>query len=109
MGELAPERLDADEPGKLVVRHDKASRPAVARMSASQCPPEFAVRAGAEKRRQILVNLLSYTVKFADAGRRIKASCAAEGACVAVRIRDTEIGIPADKRGRSSPLRRARA
>ncbi len=64
------------------------------------CRPAAAVRADAEKLRQILVNLLSNAVKFTDRGGRIDLSCdvshsAARGGRVAVVVRDTGIGIPA--------------
>ena len=66
-------------------------------------PRGLAARADAEKLRQILVNLLSNAIKFTDArdGRagRIELSCAADGDRVVVRVRDTGIGIPADKVG----------
>jgi PAS domain S-box-containing protein len=60
------------------------------------CDGELAARADPEKLRQILVNLLSNAVKFTDAGR-IEVWCGPEGDMVAVRVRDTGIGIPADK------------
>jgi signal transduction histidine kinase len=64
---------------------------------------DLVVRADAEKLRQVLVNLLSNAVKFTDAreGRagRIELSCDARDGTVAVRVRDTGIGIPADKLG----------
>ncbi|HEX2202615.1 MAG TPA: ATP-binding protein [Longimicrobium sp.] len=60
-------------------------------------PPGLAVRADAEKVRQILVNLLSNAVKFTDRGGRVELSCEAEGERVRVLVRDTGIGIPADQ------------
>ena len=55
------------------------------------------MRADAEKLRQILVNLLSNAVKFTDAGGRIEMSFEFEDSRVVIRVRDTGIGIPADK------------
>ncbi len=66
-------------------------------LAVTDCPPDLQVRADAEKLRQIVVNLLSNAVKFTDAGGRIEVSCARDGARVGVRVRDTGIGIPADK------------
>jgi PAS domain S-box-containing protein len=63
----------------------------------STCPPGLAVRADAEKLRQILVNLLSNAVKFTDSGGRVELGCAAAGDHVQVTVRDTGIGIPADQ------------
>jgi signal transduction histidine kinase len=66
-------------------------------LGAATCPDDLAVRADPEKLRQVLVNLLSNAIKFTDPGGRIAVGCAARGATVDVRIRDTGIGIPADK------------
>jgi PAS domain S-box-containing protein len=61
------------------------------------CAPDIVARADPEKLRQILVNLLSNAVKFTDAGGRVEMSCVADAARVHIRVRDTGIGIPADK------------
>ena len=66
-------------------------------LSVAECSPDLAVRADREKLRQILVNLLSNAVKFTPSGGRIEISCAADAKVVTVRVRDTGIGIPADK------------
>ena len=62
----------------------------------SDCPADLAVRADAEKLRQILVNLLSNAVKFTDHGT-IELACGVDGGQVVVRVRDTGIGIPPEK------------
>jgi signal transduction histidine kinase len=59
--------------------------------------PSLAARADAEKLRQILVNLLSNAIKFTDPGGRIDISCLREDGRVRVHVRDTGIGIPAEK------------
>ncbi|HEX6039312.1 ATP-binding protein [Longimicrobium sp.] len=69
-------------------------------LSVAPCPPTLAVRADPEKVRQILVNLLSNAVKFTDRGGRVELSCEADGERVAVRVRDTGIGIAADQMDR---------
>ena len=65
------------------------------------CAPELVVRADAEKVRQVLVNLLTNAVKFTDRGGSIEVSCVAPHAgphpAAAVLVRDTGIGIAADK------------
>ncbi|PYP76884.1 MAG: hypothetical protein DMD35_17505 [Gemmatimonadetes bacterium] len=61
------------------------------------CPPTVVARADAEKLRQILVNLLSNAVKFTDSGGRVEMSCSQDAEHVRIRVRDTGIGIPADK------------
>ncbi len=66
-------------------------------LAVTDCPHALEVRADAEKLRQIVVNLLSNAVKFTDRGGRVEVSCAREDARVAIRVRDTGIGIPADK------------
>jgi PAS domain S-box-containing protein len=66
-------------------------------LSVADCPHALEVRADAEKLRQIVVNLLSNAIKFTDRGGRVEVSCAGDGARVAIRVRDTGIGIPADK------------
>ena len=60
-------------------------------------PPELVARADAEKLQQILVNLLSNAVKFTESGGRVDLSYSTNGSVALVRVRDTGIGIPADK------------
>ena len=55
------------------------------------------VRADGEKLRQVLVNLLSNAVKFTDPGGRVETSCVVQDGRVHIHVRDTGIGIPADK------------
>jgi signal transduction histidine kinase len=55
------------------------------------------VRADSEKARQILLNLLSNAVKFTERGLvRVEVSTAG-AEHVAVRVRDTGVGIPAER------------
>ena len=61
------------------------------------CGPGLTVRADRDKLQQILVNLLSNAVKFTDSGGRIEVSCEDTRNQVAIRVRDTGIGIPSDK------------
>jgi signal transduction histidine kinase/PAS domain-containing protein len=63
----------------------------------AECPPDLAVRADAEKLRQVLVNLLSNAVKFTDRGGRIALACAAAGDRVELTVRDTGLGIAPDQ------------
>ncbi|HEX8322211.1 ATP-binding protein [Longimicrobium sp.] len=46
---------------------------------------------------QVLLNLLSNAIKFTPAGGRIEVSCQPAADTVAIRVRDTGIGIPGDK------------
>jgi PAS domain S-box-containing protein len=61
------------------------------------CPPELTARADAEKLRQILINLVSNAIKFTDRGGRIELTCQPDGEFVHLAVRDTGIGIPAEK------------
>jgi signal transduction histidine kinase len=62
-----------------------------------ECPDDVVVRADGEKLRQVLVNLLSNAMKFTDPGGRIDLLHEAAGGRVRLVIRDTGIGIPAEK------------
>ncbi len=54
-------------------------------------------RADPERVTQILVNLLSNAIKFTPAGGHIGTDCSATGDTVLLHVRDTGIGIAADK------------
>jgi PAS domain S-box-containing protein len=66
-------------------------------LSVAGCEPQVTARADADKLRQILVNLLSNAVKFTDRGGRVELACGSAEGVVAVTVRDTGIGIPADQ------------
>jgi signal transduction histidine kinase len=68
-------------------------------LDVGECPPDLAVRADPEKLRQVLVNLLGNAVKFTDPGGHVTAAGERGDAGVAIRVRDTGVGIPADKLG----------
>src|SRR5207247_5135871 len=55
------------------------------------------VRADGVKVRQIVLNLLSNSIKFTKAGGQIGVSCETGDRRVAICVRDTGVGIPADK------------
>jgi signal transduction histidine kinase len=63
------------------------------------CPDDVFVRADHEKLGQILLNLLSNAVKFTPTGGQIEFACAANEDTVSIAVRDTGIGIPADRFG----------
>jgi signal transduction histidine kinase len=58
---------------------------------------EEAVRADPEKVHQILLNLLSNSIKFTPPMGRISLEAALEGNCAIIEVRDTGVGIPAEK------------
>ena len=61
-------------------------------------PPEDAVvAADAEKVQQILLNLLSNAAKFTAPGGQVTLDCALGDGTVDLYVRDTGVGIPADK------------
>ena len=67
------------------------------KFAVGNCDSDLAARADADKVRQILVNLLSNAVKFTDSGGSVDVTCEADASHVRLRVRDTGMGIPADK------------
>jgi PAS domain S-box-containing protein len=57
----------------------------------------YAVRADRDKLLQILVNLLTNAIKYTQPGGSITIECDAEDGAVSIRVRDTGVGIPADR------------
>jgi signal transduction histidine kinase len=73
-------------------------------LAIDDCPGNLTVRADPEKLRQVLVNLLSNAIKFTNAraglAGDVSVTCAAgPDGRVTIRVRDTGIGIAADKLG----------
>ena len=61
------------------------------------CPDEDAALGDRAKIEQVLVNLLSNAMKFTEAGGHIDVTCTARADRVLLAVRDTGVGIPADK------------
>jgi signal transduction histidine kinase len=61
------------------------------------CDAALTVRADREKLQQILLNLLSNAIKFTPAGGRIRIECEERDTTVRIRVRDTGVGISADR------------
>ena len=61
------------------------------------CPPTLAIRADEEKVQQIILNLLTNSIKFTDEGGRIEITCEEEGDFVAINVVDTGRGIAPEK------------
>jgi signal transduction histidine kinase len=55
------------------------------------------VRADPDKLRQILLNVLTNSVKFTEPGGQVSVHCVTEPTQVAVRVTDTGCGIPAEQ------------
>jgi signal transduction histidine kinase len=59
--------------------------------------PAVTVRADRDRLEQVVLNLLGNAVKFTEPGGSIVLEWSAEGGRVAIRVRDTGRGIPAEK------------
>jgi PAS domain S-box-containing protein len=59
--------------------------------------PALTIMADAEKTQQILLNLLSNAIKFTPEGGSIRVTAMADGEWVRIAVRDTGVGVPADK------------
>ena len=67
----------------------------------SKCDPQPVARADKEKVRQVLLNLLSNSIKFTERGGRVEVSCEArDGQVVVIQVRDTGVGIPPNELAR---------
>jgi PAS domain S-box-containing protein len=67
------------------------------RFTRDACADELKVRADEEKLGQILLNLLSNAIRFTAEEGTISISCEARGDVGLIDVRDTGIGIPADR------------
>ena len=63
----------------------------------AQCDPGLAVRADAEKVKQVVLNLLSNATKFTARGGRIGVTCTADRDEVRIVVSDSGHGIPAEQ------------
>ena len=61
------------------------------------CDGQFTARADREKVIQILVNLLSNSIKFTPAGGRILVDCTRTSSAILLRVTDSGMGIAAEK------------
>jgi chemotaxis family two-component system sensor kinase Cph1 len=69
------------------------------RFTVSVCDPSHSVLADPEKLRQIMLNLLTNSLKFTAAGGSVTISCVPEGAFIAIAVEDTGRGIAAEGLG----------
>jgi signal transduction histidine kinase len=68
------------------------------RLEMPECDGHLSVRADRDKLRQILLNLVSNAVKFTPEGGRIVLDCVRANNTVRLRVSDTGIGIPEDRK-----------
>jgi PAS domain S-box-containing protein len=61
------------------------------------CEPGIRVHADPERVRQVLLNLLTNAIKFTPSGGSIDVTCDADQKRVFMRVKDSGMGIPADK------------
>jgi signal transduction histidine kinase len=66
-------------------------------LSIDPCDPSLCVRGDRERARQIVLNLVANAIKFTPAGGWIRLGCEADGARVAIRVRDNGPGIAPEK------------
>jgi signal transduction histidine kinase len=62
-----------------------------------RCPDDLLVRADQEKLQQIVINLLSNAIKFTPSEGTITMDCEVVGDHVLIRVRDSGVGIPAER------------
>jgi PAS domain S-box-containing protein len=66
-------------------------------LAAGPVPPGFALRADAMRLKQVLLNLLTNGIKYNQAGGRVELTARVAGDTGLIDIRDTGIGLPADR------------
>ena len=79
---------------------DHPAQPAVVPLRAVQVvlrPPGIAGLGDVSKTEQILINLVSNAVNFTEGGGKITIGCGFADSGVWIRVRDTGVGIPAEK------------
>jgi signal transduction histidine kinase len=67
--------------------------------SCDPMPDGVSARADTEKVRQVLLNLLANAVKFTGVGGGVHVTCDHDDTRIYIRVSDTGIGIPIDRRG----------
>ncbi|HEU0053878.1 MAG TPA: ATP-binding protein, partial [Longimicrobium sp.] len=99
-----PLRLEAVDVGEALAGLEPLVAPQLAaralRYACVSPPAPLAARADPERMQQVLLNLLSNAVKFTEPGGRVRVEAARgeDGRTVEIRVRDTGIGIPPEKR-----------
>jgi PAS domain S-box-containing protein len=96
--EYQPARMQVEESIRAVVAmiEPQSAEKQVALVVAG-CPDDLVAFADPPRVEQIILNLCSNAVKFTEAGGTVTISCGTRGDAVAVVVRDTGVGIPADQ------------
>ncbi|HSU93156.1 MAG TPA: ATP-binding protein, partial [Gemmatimonadaceae bacterium] len=66
-------------------------------LSSERASPLLLVQADRQKAEQIVLNLMSNSIKFTPEGGSIRVRCTADGAFVCFAVEDSGIGVPVDK------------
>jgi PAS domain S-box-containing protein len=83
---------------EALVAPQARSRQLSLELGARGCPPDVLVRADREKLQQVVLNLLGNAIKFTAPGGRLTMECEPQGDdLVAVRVRDTGVGIAPER------------
>ncbi|MEO6210856.1 MAG: PAS domain-containing sensor histidine kinase [Gemmatimonadaceae bacterium] len=67
------------------------------RLTMDTCADGLSVRADADRLRQVIINLVGNAIKFTPEGGEIAVVCESHDARVSISVRDTGVGIAADK------------
>ena len=94
---LVGPQLRAKELDYVVAHASDTAADSVNARNAEPIPEALIVYADQEKLLQILLNLLTNAIKFTPAGGKITVGAHSNDGTVAIWVRDTGIGIPADK------------
>jgi PAS domain S-box-containing protein len=66
-------------------------------LTSAPASPKLMVLADRQKAEQIVLNLISNSIKFTPRGGRVQVRCTAEGSLVCFAVEDNGVGVPPDK------------
>jgi PAS domain S-box-containing protein len=94
--ELGPESAQGIIDGVMPLIGPQAEAKRIA-LSSEAASPLLLVQADRQKAEQIVLNLMSNSIKFTPEGGRVCVRCTEDGAFVSFAVEDSGIGVPADK------------
>ena len=94
--DLAPVSAQGIIDGVMPLIKPQADAKKIALSSECESPP-LLVQADGQKAEQIVLNLMSNSIKFTPEGGRVRVQCTEDGAFVCFAVEDSGIGVPADK------------